>query len=56
MLEREENNPYLSGKGMMDSVKSPEEEVKFNTLVNAPHIPSLVATCIKYGCQDHPGK
>ena len=38
MPEKEGNNPYLYGEGIMESVGSPEEEVKFNTPVPAPHI------------------
>ena len=34
----EGNTPYLSGKIIMESVGSPEEEVKLNTPVPAPHI------------------
>ena len=30
--------PYLSGEGIMESVGIPEEEVKLNIPVTAPHI------------------
>ena len=38
MSEKEVNTPALSGEGIMDSVGSPEEEVKLNTPVPSPHI------------------
>ena len=36
--EKEGNIPDLSAEVIMESVGSPEEEVKFNTPVPAPHI------------------
>ena len=36
--EKEGNVPDLSGEGIMESVGSPEEEVKLITPVPAPHI------------------
>ena len=38
MSEKEGNIAALSGEVIMESVGSPEEEVKFNTLVPAPYI------------------
>ena len=36
--EKEGNTPALSGEEIMESVGSPEEEVKLNTPVPAPHL------------------
>ena len=49
--EKEGNTTALSGEVIMESVGSPEEEVKFNTTVPAPHLnickapPSLEEAC-----------
>ena len=38
VLEKEGNTPVLSGEVIMESVGSPEEEVKLNTPVPITHI------------------
>ena len=40
MSEKEGNNAALSGEVIMDSVGIPEEEVRFNIPVSAPHLNS----------------
>ena len=59
--ENEGNTAYLSGEVIMDSVGSPEEEVKLNTPIPATHLhicksPPLIGVVTEAGYSEQCGK